>query len=628
MIPVRTMNSAPDWQRRHEVATLSTWAPGAGWLLALAFTLGLLLSLLIPPLKSADEIDHVKRAYFLSQGQLLLHARPCTEESAVCRNGSTMSGGMLDKGLHEYLVLNDPVRRTTETRLGEQGSDALTWRGEQIFDAAPGTGFYFPLVYAPQAIGLAAGEAFGLNIDDSYRLSRFCTFLAGMLVLAAAFLIHRPPVIVLALLLLPMSLFQAISSSIDFVATALAVLVLACFMRAVLQRQQSALSLGVLMAIAIFMVGSSSAHLACMVLLMFVAAWHAKHRLWWILAGLITAGILAWMAVAIPGVVDFRIERSVTTGQAVAHYLRHPFELLQVLTNTFTDRLLLAQYRITFLGVFLNWTLHPLGYQALTVLLALIALFSLAPPSQWKLLGPARLSLLMCGFISALLAFLAMLVSWTPVPTQVVQGMQGRYLLEPVMMVLLGISRWGLRGSPVRGILHGSLFILVSASVLLVAERTLVAFHTPLAVARPVPAGQNGQGGQMEPSPMISVGSPVRLALAEEGAGGGVVEWIGLQPATYGKTLEGQGQLVFSGGDSASQTVGFDMATLTDRAYFYVRMPPGGHSHVTVSALSGSRGFSIWSTRMGEPADELKACAVFVLTNGAVRYTPGCPPPC
>lgn len=97
MIPVRTMNSAPEWQRRHEIASLSSWVPGAGWLLALAFTLGLLFSLLIPPLKSADEIDHVKRAYFLSQGQLLLYTQPCTDESALCRNGPTMSGGMLDR---------------------------------------------------------------------------------------------------------------------------------------------------------------------------------------------------------------------------------------------------------------------------------------------------------------------------------------------------------------------------------------------------------------------------------------------------------------------------------------------------------------------------------------------------
>ncbi|MDO4231451.1 MAG: DUF2142 domain-containing protein [Lautropia sp.] len=627
MIPVRTMNSAPEWQRRHEVANIATWAPGAGWLLALAFTLGLLLSLLIPPLKSADEIDHLRRAYFLSQGQWLLHTQPCDGESGSCRNGTTMSGGMLDSGLRDYILLNDPVRRTQESALGEQGSDALQWRGDQVFDTAPGTGYYFPLVYAPQAAGLAIGKAAGLNIDNSYHLARLLAFASGMLVLMLAFFIHRPPVVVLALLLLPMSLFQAMSSSIDFIATALAVLGIACFMRVASQRQQSSLALAVLMAITIFLVGASRAHLASMVLLMFVAAWHARHRLWWILAIVTTVAILAWMAVAIPGVVDFRIERSVTTGQAVAHYLRHPVELLQVLTNTFTDRALLAQYRATFLGVFLDLRLQPLGYLALTVLLGLIALFSLAPPSQWKPLVPARITLIVCGFISALLAFLAMLITWTPVPTQVVQGVQGRYLLISVMMVLVGLSHWGQGTNPIRGILRGLLFIFFSVSAMLSVQTMLSGYYTPLATNKPVPAGQAVSAASPEPSPMISMGSPLQLALAPEGIGSASAEWIGLNAATYGRQLQGKGQLVFSGGEAGPQTVDISLENLADNEYFYVRVPPGRHTHVRLHIVSGSGNFSIWSTRAGEPADELKACAVFVLSEGSIRYTPGCSAP-
>lgn len=98
-------------QQRNLSGTGDRWVPGAASLLFVAFVLGCMLALIIPPLKSADELDHVKRAYFLSQGQVLLHTQSCTGESAVCRKGRSMSGGMIDVGLLDYLRLNDPTRR-------------------------------------------------------------------------------------------------------------------------------------------------------------------------------------------------------------------------------------------------------------------------------------------------------------------------------------------------------------------------------------------------------------------------------------------------------------------------------------------------------------------------------------
>lgn len=628
MIPVRTMNSAPDWQRRHEAVTIPSWSAGTRWMFALAVLLGLVLSLLVPPLKFADEIDHIKRAYFLSQGQVLLYAQPCTEEGPFCKGGTSMSGGMLDRGLSEYLVMNNHVRRTSESVLGEQRSDSIRWRGEHVFEPAAGTSYYFPFVYAPQAAGLAAGKALGFNVDDSYRLARLAAFASGMIVLALAFFIHRPPVIVLALLLLPMGLFQAVSASIDFFATALAVLAICCFMRAVTQGRQSSMGLAVLMALCVFVVGASRAHLTPMVLLLFVSAWFAAHRLWWVLGAIVTVAILVWMAVVIPDTVDFRIQRSVSTLEAAAHYLKNPVELAHVFYNTLTNGSLLGFYLASFHGVFLNLPLPIIAYLILSALLGGMVLFSLAHPAQWRMQALPRLTLIACGLISSVLAFLAMLITWTPVPTNVIQGVQGRYLLVPVMLACLGVCSWRPATGVRQGIVNSLLFLLLACAVLFSVQRMLSGYYQPLAVASPVPTERVAAQSHALPSPAISMGNPVKFALASGARSFGNPEWIGLQMGTGHHPLQGRARLQFEGKDGARQTVDVDLSRAEDGEYLYVKMPQTGwYDQLTVSVVEGTASFIIWATPEGEPADELKACAVFVPANGVPVYTAGCSVP-
>ena len=80
---------------------------GRFWMLIIAALLGLLWSVIIPPLKSLDEPDHVRRAYILANGQWMLNTQACGEEGPSCKSGHTMSGGMVDRGLAEYLTLRD-----------------------------------------------------------------------------------------------------------------------------------------------------------------------------------------------------------------------------------------------------------------------------------------------------------------------------------------------------------------------------------------------------------------------------------------------------------------------------------------------------------------------------------------
>src|SRR5690554_3338040 len=118
-----------------------------------------ILSVLIPPLQSPDEREHLTRAYLLTQGEILLESQP-----------GVGSGGNIDRGLHEYLqfyfdkFLAD--RTAVVHKEDVEEASKFRWSTESVFTPT-GANVYFPLIYAPHALGLAVGEALDLSIDTS-----------------------------------------------------------------------------------------------------------------------------------------------------------------------------------------------------------------------------------------------------------------------------------------------------------------------------------------------------------------------------------------------------------------------------------------------------------------------------
>ena len=96
------------------------------WGFMAALLVGSVLSIVVPPLKSPDEADHVRRAYLFSQGYWLLESLSCGDGEgpagafAPCKNGKSMSGGRVDTGLGAYLAEfypRDGLERS-ETEMG------------------------------------------------------------------------------------------------------------------------------------------------------------------------------------------------------------------------------------------------------------------------------------------------------------------------------------------------------------------------------------------------------------------------------------------------------------------------------------------------------------------------------
>ncbi|MBI3154573.1 MAG: DUF2142 domain-containing protein [Burkholderiales bacterium] len=442
----------------------TTWPPPLrlrwvlpAWLLVMLTGAALMIHL--PPLQSPDEGAHIGRAYLLGHGQWLLDPPAAFDihgASAVrfvsfrgelidATQRRPMSGGWVDAALANWGLnyLADGARRSAGPAVCPSTSpDAAPWQAQsKIFVELAGTGYYLPLAYLPHAAGLRIGEALGLSVESSYRLTRWLVFGLLALVTVRAFAIWVPPAPMLALLMLPATLYQVLSPTLDGITMASFVLALAFCVRA--WRDRMPLDWGELS-----IVGACLALVLCtrlqmlpLLLLPLAVAWRTRSLRCLALVVVLAVAVPAWIWFAAVTTVDTRVVRPAGTLHYLLHYLTFPAEFMSLLGATLADTGTLRFYLSSFIGRFgaADIKLPLVAYSAISALL-LAAWWGGAQRIADRDDAVLRGTLLVAAISSALLTFLALLAGWTPQPAQRIEGVQGRYLLMPAMLAAVAIA--------------------------------------------------------------------------------------------------------------------------------------------------------------------------------------------
>ena len=398
---------------------------------ATGFCMALTISSLIPPLQSPDEDSHLMRAAMISQGHISLG-----------KVDPRSSGALIDEGLlmfsEMYLttVVVNSEARLSPTAIKE--IEQITWTGRYGYAALPGAGYYLPAIYTPQAAGFWAGRSLNMSIANTYRLVRLCTLLASTGLLALAFTLMPPNPLSLGLIVLPMTLFQLSSPTVDGTTTGLAVLALSAFMSS-LVRGSAALS--ITLAVACLLVATTRIHMMSLLVLPIFLGFRNHSRRDFVLGGSAVFLAISWVYFALTSTVDARVQRASTTGELVWSYLTHPADFIAVVGRSLADDELARFYGESFIGI-LGWldTRLPLYfYPMLWAALGAVTLCTIRVKTlheDWA----ARSLLLAIAIASAALVFFAMLVTWTPVPAVTIKGVQGRYFLGPALVLSFALS--------------------------------------------------------------------------------------------------------------------------------------------------------------------------------------------
>lgn len=400
------------------------------WLILAILSIGyFFLSSVIPPLMSPDEPNHIERAYLLEKGVVVLD-----------RKEGNSSGGYIDTGLLDYLGYYNPFQKKLQPEMIHK-AEKINWSGNRVYAELPGTGYYFPAAYTPQALGLMLGESIGLNIDHSYRLARLFALMAIILILYLSFRLFSPNGIVLAILALPMTIFQMASASLDGICIAITVLAISAFMRISKDKNATSDSIQYVLALSIAILVTSRPNTLPMLLLLGASIFYIKNKKSIFLFILTTLFIGIWTLLSLKTTVDLRVTLGHSSSSIIYYYITHPFDFINVVGNTLSNEQNRSFYFKSFIGI-LGWldiTLSDKYYKIISILFSIIVLLSVSLKNinnTWK----PRFLLFITSVATLLLVFFAMLVTWTPHPAHQILGVQGRYFLIPAILFGYAIS--------------------------------------------------------------------------------------------------------------------------------------------------------------------------------------------
>ena len=430
----------------------------------LLLCLGQMTSALIPPLQSPDEPEHLKRAYLLSKGEVFLGG------------ARDVTGGEIDTGLLDYIGTFQEFPFNYEKKMTHsvlRTSAAIQWSGKREFSDLFNTAFYFPLPYVPQAVAFAIGERTGLTVQNSYYLARLLSLVVTLCLLCAALLLYPTPLLVCAVFVTPMTLFQLGSASLDAVTFGLTGLAGALFMRGACTKLSFTPLMHATLIICLFTLATSRIALIALTplpLMLYVLRGSRTYLVW---SALLIVLSTSWILYALATVKGLPT-RDLSTTQIMEYYLLQPLSLLQVFFATITNGVIVEGYWNMFVGI-LGWLDTPLGsevYIAFAILFGLLAALSIQ--RRWRV-SRGSLALIAAAVCSALLMFFIELVTFNPHPAKVIDYLHGRYFIP--IVILLAYPVLGHRLSPWEERVGVSvLFVMIIVSIVGMIPRLLARY--------------------------------------------------------------------------------------------------------------------------------------------------------
>ena len=414
-----------------------------------------------PPFQAPDEAAHFMRAWSVAEFQVVAGPGgvvnvPVNVATLPRRLGSDVGG---DWAANHY----------SPGSLGTFLSERISSSSRPQYTSAAG----YPLFgYAPQALGIELARAVGRSPLAGLYLARMLNLLATVLLLFAAIRVAPYGKALFALVgLLPMFVFEAASVSPDGLAIAGCFLFFAMTLRLSTRSCVKRSELVALLLVGAILLNAKVGYAVVVLLvLMLLPSQFPSTRRWalWT-AGIVSAALGAALvfAVTAPTAPATRLGSlglgRVDAGAQLSYVLRHPFAFAKVLYDTFDAQLLGLDHSRLPLGEMAYGVLGWLAIHLPTVGLWAVVLAALIFLQYRGETIPttARQRAVMAGtgltFVVAV--SLALYVGWTSVGGAVVNGLQGRYFIPIIPLLLFGL--YGLRPRRERMLVAGLLAVAV-----------------------------------------------------------------------------------------------------------------------------------------------------------------------
>jgi uncharacterized membrane protein len=409
-------------------------------LIALIF--GNALIVLNPPFQTADEAQHFFRAWQITQGEFISRAKTPLGEA----------GGYLPSSLDAFWQRFKPMAmhpdKNTSAHYILDSFHIPLQPEKQSLIAFGNTAHYCPIGYLPQCLGIGLGRALSLPIPMILYLGREANLLAftliGFLSLRYAPAIARP---VFLLLLMPMMLCLAASVSADTLSCALATLFTALICRHFAAGAKSIDGKAILlvMLVSVPLSVGKVVYVPLLALLFLIPAqnFRGKARKTAVVSLLIAlnlVSLIAWASATSNLDTKISTEKNISPHGQLDRLEQHPLRLATLLCNTAKDG---GWFVCTTYVAVIGWMDLNFPPPMVNAYLFLLIFFCWTAGDRPPLPAPGRTALIVLPavMVSCLGIAVLNLLYWTPLESNYILGLQGRYFipLTPAIF-LLGCS--------------------------------------------------------------------------------------------------------------------------------------------------------------------------------------------
>ncbi len=413
------------------VSTFLGKASGDGLIriyLLIALVFSIISALIVPPNQAPDEIAHFIRAYDISMGRFIPSSAPLEIPVVFER--------LLQK---QRLYAIDNQRDLVSLRVNTDETVRYLSTSNYPF-----------LIYLPQALGIVIGRILGLPAMGVFLFGRI---LNALVCVAALFgIVKIMPGKKWMLLLLfcsPMALYLFGSYSPDALTNVVALFFISLvFLYARMNRAFTKQDVAVLL-FAGWLLALSKINIVPLALLFAIIPCQRfgspRNKFLFLLGGLIiigaTLGIWNSMAPITPG----GVREGVKPISQLLYVVLNPFYFIQTLANTFAK--LWFYYLDGWFGVF-SWLDASMPQLALLLYLIVLVFLAGLQDDSFVVSKQEKWVAALTWLISIALTFLILYMVWTEYQSDLVLGVQGRYLIPLMPLLLLIIP-------PFLNFLHG-----------------------------------------------------------------------------------------------------------------------------------------------------------------------------
>lgn len=398
--------------------------------LVVAIPFGVAFVLFIPPFQVPDEPVHYFRAQDIAHGNIV-----CVDMRVFIETDELEFPDIIEHGkVAFHSDVNSDTSKLFEDREVDNDIDGS--------DKRIATCGASPFGYIASSSGVLLGSLFENELISFYLGRFFNLFLSISLMALAVKLIPIGKRVVFAVGIFPVTLMLFGSFSYD----ALTISSIALFIAYILHLESKLTidnkSLLILAALTIVAMSVKISYQPYLLILLTLYRRNSSmrekfYKTVYIISLLFIVGILVLTGIHQSSEIGFYDSR-INPSEQVQHILNNPVQFLVILFRLYILNLNgIISSAIGYMG-WLDYSIGTLGLWAGNVLIFLALLNPLDLPKRYKV--TTILALVSASIITVLLVSIAMYTRWTPVGSDSILGIQGRYLTIPLLAILVSIT--------------------------------------------------------------------------------------------------------------------------------------------------------------------------------------------